>query len=126
MTGWTAGVPAGHATGISRNAQLRHCPTCKAHILAGYDHDIAACIVTVDTTPLTTHSEAAAILTGRRTYDAETTGSGHIHLEHRHQWRIRAPRRWTVLAAHACPGTPLDLSWLPGRLEPVLPATPPF
>lgn len=114
MNGWTAGNPTGHTPGVRRAAQLRTCPTCHAHILRGLDHDICALDISCDTAPLTTQSEAIALLTGRATYDAETTGLT-IHLEHRHQFRIRAPRQWTILAQHACPGTPLDLTWLPSR-----------
>lgn len=127
MTGMTAGIPSGHAVGVKRAAQLRACPQCKALVLTAWDHDTAACLIHLDPTPLTTEGEINALLERRATYDAEIRNHSEIVFEHRHSWRIRAPRRHTVLAIHACPNSdPPDLSWLPADAAASYPDEPPF
>lgn len=119
-------IQRGYAADINRNATIRTCPRCNALTVAGYDHDKIALLVICDTQPLTTQSELLALLAGRLTYDAEHHGN-RVRLEHRHQWRIRQPRRWTVLAAHQCPNQqPPDLSWLPTPAADTVPEECPF
>lgn len=113
MTGWQAGNLAGYPVGLKRTAKLRTCPSCGALTLTAYTGHPGQYLITVDPTPLTTHSEAAALLAGRATYDAEIANNGSITFQHRHVHRIRVPRKHPVLADHACPGTPANLTWLP-------------
>ncbi len=91
---------------IWRSARLRTCPRCGAPILAGLDASPAGLPVRADLTPLTTAGEAVALLSGRATFDL-SDAAGRKELNHRQCEHIKGPRKYPVLAEHAC-GSPLD------------------
>lgn len=84
-----------------RAATLRLCPRCKNPVIVGHDADRAARNVTCDPTPITELGEAFALMQGRFTY-CFADNQGRKILWHRHEWNIRAPRRWPVLTEHRC------------------------
>lgn len=84
-----------------RTATLRTCPRCGAPILTGLDAPRAGYPVKTDPTPLTVLGETVALLSRRATFDLVTIG-GRKELNWRDQIMIAGPRRYPVLAEHAC------------------------
>lgn len=130
---WLLGhlIAAGHLTesGLGRRARLRKC-TCKAHILAGLDDDVAAFETACDPIPLNPLGEALALVEHRRTYLLRKDGKGYV-LDHRHAAAIaRRPAGTTpradVIRQHRCntPDIPEQLT-LPTSYAEARPALPP-
>ena len=112
---------------LTRNARPRRC-RCGAPLLVGLDGDVAALTAKADPVAISCHGEAAALLTGRATYDAVPVGKN-VQLSPRWVWHIRAPRRYVVLAEHRCGAPPLDRDPNPPRpptTQKPLPAEPEF
>ena len=111
---------------IWRSARLRRCTRCGAPILAGLDAPRSALPVKADPTPLTPLGETVALLNRRSTYDLCDAG-GRKELNYRDPFTIEGPRRYPVLAAHAC-GVSLAAfaEAIPVRVRYSIPDTPPF
>ncbi|MGI5155790.1 hypothetical protein [Microbispora sp. CA-102843] len=89
---------------ISTPALLDTCHHCGRPILTAHSEGLLA---RADPTPITPADELAALIAGRRTYDIHPMGLPRKpYLVHRSQFRIRAPRKWAVVAEHQCPPGP--------------------
>jgi len=106
---------------ITRPAKISNCPRCGALILSAVTGGLTT-ITSID--PLSIDEEIAALLTGRATFDMQISGTC-IYLEWRDITRIRAGRKYPVVAMHPCnPGCqPAPLPILPAE---ELPDDPPF
>lgn len=93
--------------GITRAARIRTCPTCRHTTITGLDADLAALPAIVDPSPLTSLSEAFAIMAGRITYALVVGRGGRLELDHRTSFHIAGKRQVDVLATHVCNTSPL-------------------
>lgn len=91
--------------GITRRAQPRRCPDCRAPLLIGLDADRCALRADVDPRPITALGELLAQLEGRRTYALNSNG-GRLVLDYRDAGRIThhpaGTGRFDVMAEHHC------------------------
>ena len=83
--------------GLGRAAQLRTCPRCHQAVITGLDARRCAIRVACDPVCLDQLGEAAALLSGRSTY--ELWGR---ELEKRDQWKIAAGISRPVMRQHQC------------------------
>ena len=106
---------------ITEPAKAAECTRCGDPVFAA----ITGGLTTItDIHPLSVNEEITALLTGRPTFDLQSSGK-QAYLEWRDITRIKAGRHHPVVAAHQCgPGTLL----LPVTIPPVeeLPDDPPF
>ena len=95
----------------ARRAMVRPCPRCSAPVLTGLDDDWCAMTVAVDLAPLTNHTEALALISGRHTYEVTWNGPRGYHIDKRPHWHISnypagdkgyADGRRTIHAEHRC------------------------
>ena len=95
----------------ARRAMVRPCPRCSAPVLTGLDDDWCAMTVAVDLAPLTNHTEALALISGRHTYEVTWNGPRGYHIDKRPIWHISnypagdkgyADGRRTIHAEHRC------------------------
>src|SRR5215831_14497868 len=89
---------------VTEPARPVTCSRCGLRVI----HAITGGLTTItDSAPLSVNEEIAALLTGRPTFDLCASG-GHAYLEWRDITRIRAGRKYPVLAIHQCgPGAQL-------------------
>lgn len=120
-------IDQGHLSesGLARTARiLRHRP-CGLPTLAGLDSHLAALEARVDLGELTAFGEAAALLSGRRTYEYNIIRR---QLSRRDRYRIAGKPagsgQATVFAEHRCE-EPIPASWClpPTQTPPTKPTT---
>ena len=94
-----------------RRAQTRPCPRCKNQVLTGLDDDACAMDAAVDLPPLTSYTEALALIAGLQTYEVTWNGPRGYHIDKRPIWHIShipagekgyADGRRTIHAEHQC------------------------
>ena len=91
---------------IGETAVWQPCARCRRHVLACR---VDGLLVRCDPENLTVAGELAARIQNRLTFDVHVYGlPRRMHLEFRHLTRIKAPRRYPVVAAHSC-GSELTL-----------------
>ena len=96
---------------INRPARYQPCPRCNRHTLVAM---VSGVRTRLDPEPLTIDGEVIALLSGRRTYDVMLWGlPRRMHPIWRDISRIRAPRKYTVIATHQCTPLPAPLSVQP-------------
>jgi hypothetical protein len=106
---------------ITTPAKTGECSRCGAVVLTA----ITGGLTTVtDARPLSVDEEIAALLTSRVTFDLQQTGT-QAYLEWRDLTRIRAGRRYPVVAIHQCRGAAVRLLTFAAASEEV-PDDPPF
>jgi hypothetical protein len=96
------------------------CPRCGHHTLTAWCCGVKT---RFDPEPLSIHEEIAALLCGRRTYDVLIYGlPRRMYPEWRHLLRIRAPRKHTVIATHACPSGAIRSPFRQPEIEIIIPS----
>ena len=91
---------------IGETAVWRACPRCRRHVLTAV---VDGLLTNCDPENLTVAGELAARLQDRMTFDVHVYGLPRcMHFEYRHLDRIKAPRRYPVVAEHRC-GSELTL-----------------
>ena len=99
------------ADGITRKARARRCPSCRAAVVRGLDHDRCALTVVVDPTPLSPAGELEALLLRRFTFDLRRF-AGQLNIDRRYPERIVASPAGTppgdVVVAHDCNAPPIS------------------
>jgi hypothetical protein len=110
--------------GLTRRARIAPCPTCHAHVIAAISSD--GLDTRCDTTRLSNHGEAHALLDGRTTYWLD--GTTRPRLNRRDQWNTTTPAdRRLVIAEHRCHQPP-PASWAapqpPAQPKPTTPERP--
>ena len=81
-------------------AAIQACPRCRRHTLIAAPY---GCPVRADPQNLTITGELAARLQNRLTFDIHIYGlPRRMHFEYRHLDRIKAPRKYPVVAEHRC------------------------
>ena len=83
-------------------AQAAPCPRCGATVVHAQTQPPGAYEAITDPLPLAMAAEAAALISGKLTYDLTADISGHRYLIRRDQFRIKH-RDWPVLATHQLP-----------------------
>ncbi|SRR6266702_2291065 len=106
---------------ITEPAKAAECTRCHTQVICA----VTGGLTTItDTQPLSVNEEIAALLGGRATFDLHATGT-RVFLEWRDITRIRAGRRFPVVALHQCaPG--IRLLPLPAVTASPVPDDPPF
>lgn len=90
---------------IDRPARYQPCPRCARHTLIAWTGGIKT---RTDPESLNIHAEIAALLTRRLTFDVYVYGlPRRMHLEWRDIDRIRARRKYPVVASHQCMPLPV-------------------
>lgn len=97
-------------TGLTRNARIIPCPSCKTPTIAGYDADICALDTYCDTTQLNPTHEIKALLTNRETYTLTPANTNNHKLNRRDQHNITQTPKHPLLASHQC-HNPIPKSW---------------
>ena len=107
---------------ITEPAKAAECIRCGSQVITA----ITGGLTTVtDVSPLSVNEEIAALLVGRATFDLQADGK-QVYLEWRDLTRIRAGRRYPVVAGHRC-GPGARLLPLPAAAPAAqLPDDPPF
>jgi hypothetical protein len=106
---------------ITEPVKLAQCTRCNNPVI----HAVTGGLTTItDVIPLTVNEEIAVIMTGRTTFDLQSSGI-RAYLEWRDITRIRAGRRYPVVAAHQC-GPGGRLAFLPAPASEEVPDDPPF
>jgi hypothetical protein len=105
---------------ISRPAQPRPCPRCRARLLVAIDLGLT---IRAGAALLDLAAEITARLAGLPTFDVSSV-SGKPYLWYRDISRIRLPRKYPVVGGHKCPdGKEVFVQWeIPAaRTEPARP-----
>ena len=85
---------------LAETAAIQACPSCRRHTLIAAPYGIPA---RCDPENLTIAGELAARLANRLTFDVHVYGlPRRMHFEYRHLDRIKAQRRYPVVAEHRC------------------------
>jgi hypothetical protein len=115
---------------ITTPAVLDTCHRCGTPTLVGHSEGLLA---RAGAQPLDPHGELDALMDGRWTFDVHLEGvPRRAYLIYRCSFRIRAPRKWNVVATHKCPpgphfpirpGPPIEIVIPRGK---PIPDTPPF
>lgn len=85
---------------IDRPAHYQPCPHCGRHTITAWCGGVRT---RCDPEPLTINQEIAALLTGRQTYDVMIWGlPRRMNLAWRDITRIRAGRKYAIIATHKC------------------------
>ena len=92
-----------------RTATPMTCRKCGTPVLVGPDHDVAACIVTVEADPLPEGTDEGTLIDGgRHTYTARSQRDG-VALWYRDAHFRPSRPGLTVHAEHVCPHTVEEL-----------------